>query len=158
MQEILKDFGNHIRIDESNNKKYINLSTMERLNLKEYNITLDVLSKDGKENVRKNIKDEYERTIEYLKKNYNLNDSESYLAIDYINCSNIEYASFFKKLLSNYYKQIEIYKERDYRVVHFIKNNKDKFVDKNDYKNAIYIRDDKKPLEEEKIQNERLIN
>ena len=158
MQEILKDFGNHIRIDESNNKKYIFLSTMERLNLKEYNIILDVISKDGKENVRKNIKDEYERTIEYLKKNYNLNDSESYLAIDYINCSNIEYVSFFKKLLSNYYKQIEIYKERDYRVVNFIKNNKDKFVDKNDYKNAIYIRDDKKSLEEEKIQNERLIN
>ena len=157
MEEIVNDFKAHIKVDETNGKKFIYLSAMERLNMKEYRIILDVLTKDGKENVNKNIKDEYERTIEYLKKNSNLNDSETYLAMEYINCSKIEYVFFFNKLLWNYYKQLEIYKERDDRIVYFIKNNKDKFLDKNDYKNAVYIRDEKKPLEEENYREDQLI-
>ena len=157
MEEIVNDFKAHIKVDETNGKKFIYLSAMERLNMKEYRIILDVLTKDGKENVNKNIKDEYERTIEYLKKNLDLNDSETYLAMEYINCSKIEYVFFFNKLLWNYYKQLEIYKERDDRIVYFIKNNKDKFLDKNDYKNAVYIRDEKKPLEEENHREDQLI-
>ena len=77
--------------------------------------------------------------------------------MEYINCSKIEYVFFINKLLWNYYKQLEIYKERDDRIIYFIKNNKDKFLDKNDYKNAVYIRDEKKPLEEENHREDQLI-
>jgi len=123
-KEMLKDFADHIRIDEKDNEKYIYLSTMEKLNMKEYNINMEVLSKEGVEHVKQNVKDESERAINYLKTNLNLRDSEYYLAKDYIECSKIDYVYFFKKLLWNYYLQLEIYKERDYKIKYYILNNK----------------------------------
>jgi hypothetical protein len=137
-KEMLKDFADHIRIDEKDNEKYIYLSTMEKLNMKEYNINMEVLSKEGVEHVKQNVKDETERAINYLKTNLNLRDSEYYLAKDYIECSKIDYVYFFKKLLWNYYLQLEIYKERDYKIKYYILNNKKKFIEKNkDYGNAV---------------------
>ena len=137
-KEMLKDFADHIRIDEKDNEKYIYLSTMEKLNMKEYNINMEVLSKEGVEHVKQNVKDESERAINYLKTNLNLRDSEYYLAKDYIECSKIDYVYFFKKLLWNYYLQLEIYKERDYKIKYYILNNKKKFIEKNkDYGNAV---------------------
>ena len=49
-------------------------------------------------------------------KNFNLIDSEKYLANDYINCTKIDYVFLLRKLLLNYYKQLEIYKERNVKI------------------------------------------
>jgi len=137
-KEMLKDFEDHIRIDESDKEKYIYLSSVEKLNMKEYSINMDVLSKEGEEHVKQNVINESNKTINYLIKNSNISESESYLASDYINCSKIEYIYFFKKLLWNYYLQFEIYKERDTKIKNYIENNKNKFMNKKeDYKSAV---------------------
>ena len=138
IKEMLKDFEAHIKIDNSDNQKYIYLSTMERLSMKEYMTKMDMLSKEGQENVKKNIINETDRAINYIKTNENLKESESYLASDYIKCQKIEYSFFFKKLIWNYYMQLEIYKERDYKIKQYIENNRNKFINKTeDYKNAV---------------------
>jgi len=137
-KEMLKDFEDHIRIDESDKEKYIYLSSVEKLNMKEYSINMDVLSKEGEEHVKQNVIKESEKTINYLITNSNISEAESYLASDYINCSKIEYIYFFKKLLWNYYLQLEIYKERDTKIKNYIENNKNKFMNKKeDYKSAV---------------------
>jgi len=137
-KEMLKDFEDHIRIDESDKEKYIHLSTVEKLNMKEYSINMDVLSKEGEEHVKQNVINESNKAINYLITNSKISESESYLASDYINCSKIEYIYFFKKLLWNYYLQLEIYKERDTKIKNYIENNKKKFMNKKeDYKSAV---------------------
>ena len=137
-KEMLKDFEDHIRIDESDKEKYIHLSTVEKLNMKEYSINMDVLSKEGEEHVKQNVIKESDKAINYLITNSKISESESYLASDYINCSKIEYIYFFKKLLWNYYLQLEIYKERDTKIKTYIENNKKKFMNKKeDYKSAV---------------------
>ena len=138
IKKMLKDFEDHIRIDNSDNQKYIYLSALEKLSMKEYSLNMDVLSKEGQENVKKHIKEESDRAMDYLKTNSYINESESYLTSDYINCPKIEYVFFYKKLIWNYYMQLEIYKERDYRIKYYIENNKKKFINKTeDYKNAV---------------------
>ena len=137
-KEMLKDFKDHIRIDESDKEKYIYLSSVEKLNMKEYSINMDALSKEGEEHVKQNVINESNKAINYLITNSKISESESYLASDYINCSKIEYIYFFKKLLWNYYLQLEIYKERDTKIKNYIENNKNKFMNKKeDYKSAV---------------------
>ena len=138
-KDILKDFKEHIRIDSEDNQKYIFLSSVEKLNMKEYTLNLDVLSREGYVNVKNNVNNEIERAKDYITKNCNLNESETYLASDYINCSKIEYVYFFKELVWNYYKQMEIYNERNYKVEYYLKNNKNRFIEQKDKENTIKI-------------------
>ena len=112
------------RIKKDNEKLYI--SATESLRIQDYNCSLEVLSEEGEKNVEQNVKNDYIEAQKYLTKKLKLNENESKLAKDYLNSTRIEYVYVFKKLLWNFYKQIEIYKERDSRVEYYLKNKKKK--------------------------------
>ena len=69
---------------------------------------------------------------QYLIRRFNLSNDEKHLAKEYIECNQIDYVFLFKKLVWNYYKQLEIYKERDERIEYYFKDNIDK-KNKNKY-------------------------
>ena len=129
IEEIEKDFENHIRTDNSDGQKYIHLTATEKINTVKLDINLNIFSETRIDNIKNNVNEECDKVIAYLIKKFNINESETYLAKDYIGCSKIEYVFFLKNLLYNYYKQIEIYKERDTKVEEFLKNPKNKYVE-----------------------------
>ena len=131
IKEIEKDFENHIRIDNSDGQKYIYLTATEKINTNEIDINLNNLTENRKDNIKNNVNEECDKAVAHLIKKFNINESETYLAKDYIGCSKIEYVFFLKNLLYNYYKQIEIYKERNIKVEEYLKNPKNKYVEKN---------------------------
>ena len=160
LTSLLKDFEEHIMIDESDGQKYIHLSTVEKSRMEEYQINLDVLSREGIKNVTNNVKSDLDKVKEYLKKNLNLSDSEDYLASDYINCSKIEYVYFLKELLWNYYKQVEIYEERNYKIEYYLKNCKNRFIEKKDGEKVIQTGKNKfvDKLTEKNLLDENILN
>ena len=129
IKKILEDFNEHIKIDPKDNQKYIYLSATEKLNQKEYFIDFNVLTQTGEENVNEKVNSECEKAKEYIIKNCNLIDSEKYLANDYINCTKIDYVFLLRKLLLNYYKQLEIYKERNVKIEKYLIKKKNKYVE-----------------------------
>lgn len=136
LKEIKKDFLSHIKTNEKN-EKYIYLSVVEKLNMKEFDINMDVLSREGQINVVCNVKNECKMIEEYLIKDSNLQNSEAYLASDYIKTTKINYIYFLKEFLYNYYLQLEIYYERNYRIEFYLNKGNNIFIDQNDRKNNI---------------------
>ena len=68
-------------------------------------------------------------------------DSEKYLANDYINCTKIDYVFLLRKLLLNYYKQLEIYKERNVKIEKYLIKKKNKYVEEK----GCYIKTENEP-------------
>ena len=112
------------RIKKDNEKLYI--SATESIRIQDYKCNLEVLSEEGEKNVEQKVKNDYIEAQNYLTKKFNLSENESKLAKEYLESVKIEYPYVFKKLLWNYYKQIEIYKERDSRIEYYFSNKKDK--------------------------------
>ena len=103
---------------------------------------MDALSEIGEKNVQNNIKEEKEKAINYLMKETKFKDIDRTLVEEFFKTLKIDYVLLFKKVLLNYYKQLEIYKERNEKVVYFIKN-KQKFVNAKDcYNNKEENKDD----------------
>ena len=127
---ILEDFKNRITFDAEKGQKKINIYIYEEINFNDYMCNMDVLTEDGGKNVVKNYEKEKENACNYLIKNCGINQSDSYLANKYMNNIKIPYVLFFKKVVLNFYKQLEIYKERDEKVIYLLSNKK-KFVDRN---------------------------
>ena len=119
MKLILDDFAERINQDREN----LYLSVIEQLNIHDYKCDMEVLSSEGECNVIKYVKEDYEKAISCLIKNFNLNEEESKLAHDYFYNVKIPLVLLFKKLVYNYYKQLEIYKERNEKVEYYLKNN-----------------------------------
>lgn len=122
LELISNDFIDRIKKD----KEKLYISATESLRIQDYKCSLEVLSEEGEKNVEQKVNNDYIEAQNYLTKKFNLSENESKLAKDYLYSVKIEYAYVFKKLLWNYYKQIEIYKERDSRVEYYFKNKKDK--------------------------------
>jgi hypothetical protein len=108
------------RIKKDNKNLYI--SATESLRTQDYKCNLEALSEEGEKNVEKKVNNDYIEARNYLTKKFNLNNDESKLAQKYLESVQIEYVYLFKKFLWNYYKQIEIYKERDSRVEYYFTN------------------------------------
>ena len=119
---IYKDFVNRIKYDEEKEKKIIYINIMEALKLDDYNCNMDALTEDGGKNVYKEYEKEKENLANYLIKKSGLNASDNYLIYKYINNKKIPYVYFFKKVVLNYYKQLEIYKERDEKIINLLTN------------------------------------
>jgi hypothetical protein len=136
------------RIKKDNEKLYI--SATESLRIQDYNCNLEVLSEEGEKNVEQNVKNDYIIAQKYLTKKLKLNENESKLAKDYLNSSRIEYVYVFKKLLWNFYKQIEIYKERDSRVEYYLKNKIGKDEHIYDSANSTFEKNDENDKYKEK--------
>ena len=98
------------------------LTVVESLRTVTYKCDLDALSEEGEKNVENKVKNDNDEAINYLIRECNLNKDQSKLAEKYLECEQIEYVYLFKKFLWNYYKQIEIYKERDSRVEYYFTN------------------------------------
>ena len=126
LNELLKDYVSRIKFDEEKKQKYIYLSPIEKVNSKVYEINMDVLSREGQENVENNVKIESERVIEYIITSLNIKEEERYLPIEYVNLVQINYVYFLNELMWNFYLQIEIYEERNFKIEDFIKNGKNK--------------------------------
>ncbi len=112
------DFHERIK----NGKLFLN--TSEKLKYYEYKCNLDALTKNGEKNVIKNVENECKKIEKYLIKNNNLSSSEYYLTHEYIKCHKIGYVDLLKRFLWNYYKQLEIYKERDDQVKYYLVHDK----------------------------------
>jgi hypothetical protein len=136
------------RIKKDNEKLYI--SATESLRIQDYNCSLEVLSEEGEKNVEQNVKNDYIEAQKYLTKKLKLNENESKLAKDYLNSTRIEYVYVFKKLLWNFYKQIEIYKERDSRVEYYFKNKIGKDEHIYDSANSTFEKNDENDKYKEK--------
>ena len=136
------------RIKKDNEKLYI--SATESLRIQDYNCSLEVLSEEGEKNVEQNVKNDYIEAQKYLTKKLKLNENESKLAKDYLNSTRIEYVYVFKKLLWNFYKQIEIYKERDSRVEYYLKNKIGKDEHIYDSANSTFEKNDENDKYKEK--------
>ena len=63
---------------------------------------------------------------------FKIPESETYLVNDYINCTKIDYSFLINKFFWNYYRQLEIYEERNLRIEAYIKNKKKKYVQGNE--------------------------
>ena len=122
IEQLSIDFNKRINDDRT---LYIN--NLEKVQTQDYKCNLDELSEEGEEKVNKNVEKEYEKTVEFLLKNNNFNNSEKKLAEEYIYSLKIPYALVFKKLVWNFYKQIEIYEERDSRVKYYLTHYNDKY-------------------------------
>ena len=118
LELIAEDFKN--RIAKNNEKLFISAS--ESLRIQDYKCNLEALSEEGEKNVEQKVENDYLEAQNYLTKKFNLGENESKLAKEYLYSVKIEYVYVFKKLLWNYYKQIEIYKERDSRIEYYFKN------------------------------------
>jgi len=112
-------------------KKKINIYIYEEINFNDYMCNMDVLTEDGGKNVVKNYEKEKENACNYLIKNCGINQSDSYLANKYMNNIKIPYVLFFKKVVLNFYKQLEIYKERDEKVIYLLSNKKNLLIEIN---------------------------
>lgn len=108
LNNLLSDFAWSIKADKG--EKYLSLTDSEKSDSFECNTNLDDLSQEEKE-VKANIEKECEEIKNYLIKKSGLNESESNLAKDYINCSKIECVILLKKLLEKYYKYIRVNKD-----------------------------------------------
>ena len=117
---LCKDFSE--RLNKDHEKLF--LSAVEKLNMKDYKYDMKALSEEGEQNVEKNVEEDHKRAKAYLIKTFNLNFNESKLAEEYITCVKIPYVFLFKKLLYNYYIQLEIYKERNFKVKYYLEHNK----------------------------------
>ena len=142
MEALVKDFDSRIIYDENTNERKIFLNAFEKIKSPEYKLNMDALSEIGEKNVQNNIKEEKEKAINYLMKETKFKDIDRTLVEEFFKTLKIDYVLLFKKVLLNYYKQLEIYKERNEKVVYFIKN-KQKFVNANDcYNNKEENKDD----------------
>ena len=130
-----KDFLSRIIYDDKTNKIKLYLNSSEKIKSQDYNLNMDALSEEGEKNVEQNIKEEKEMIINDLIEKAKLNENERSLAEEYIKTLKIDYVLLLKKVLLNYYKQMEIYKERNEKVEYFIKN-KQKFVNVNECYNG----------------------
>ena len=109
------DFNKRIQEDGT-----LYLTALEKLNSQDYKCKLEVLSEDGEKNVIEHVQEEYNKAKEYLIKNNNVGIIENKLADQYLDSLKIPYVFLFKKFIWNYYKQLEIYKERDEKVVYYL--------------------------------------
>jgi hypothetical protein len=142
MEALVKDFDSRIIYDENTNERKIFLNAFEKIKSPEYKLNMDALSEIGEKNVQNNIKEEKEKAINYLMKETKFKDIDRTLVEEFFKTLKIDYVLLFKKVLLNYYKQLEIYKERNEKVVYFIKN-KQKFVNAKDcYNNKEENKDD----------------
>ena len=142
MEALVKDFDSRIAYDENTNERKIFLNAYEKIKSPEYKLNMDALSEIGEKNVHNNIKEEKEKAINYLMKETKFKDIDRTLVEEFFKTLKIDYVLLFKKVLLNYYKQLEIYKERNEKVVYFIKN-KQKFVNAKDcYNNKEENKDD----------------
>ena len=142
MEALVKDFDSRIIYDENTNERKIFLNAFEKIKSPEYKLNMDALSEIGEKNVQNNIKEEKEKAINYLMKETKFKDIDRTLVEEFFKTLKIDYVLLFKKVLLNYYKQLEIYKERNEKVVYFLKN-KQKFVNAKDcYNNNEENKDD----------------
>ena len=121
VEELSNDFSQRIKDGT------LYLSAVEKLNAQNYKCNLEVLSEEGEEKVTNLVEKEYERTKDYLRKKNNLGIDEFKLVDEYVECIKIPYVFLFKKFLWNYYKQLEIYNERDEKVIYFLKHYGQKY-------------------------------
>ena len=129
IKAIEKDFEAHIKLNKEN-QKYIYLSEYEKYKSQEINI--DSSPKKDEENIKKHVNEEYQKLFEHLIKVFKIPESETYLVNDYINCTKIDYSFLINKFFWNYYRQLEIYEERNLRIEAYIKNKKKKYVQGNE--------------------------
>ena len=167
MELITNDFCERFKKD----KDELYLTAVEKIRSQDYKCDLEALTEDGEDNVKKNVEKDYQEIEKYLLKKSNFNttnvnddnkniDNENQenkinnnngksLAQKYLECVKIDYILLLKKLMWNYYKQLEIYKERDSRVEYYLKNNigkyKNEFEENNINEKAIDIKQEKNP-------------
>ena len=167
MELITNDFCERFKKD----KDELYLTAVEKIRSQDYKCNLEALTEDGEDNVKKNVEKDYQEIEKYLLKKSNFNttnvnddnkniDNENQenkinnnngksLAQKYLECVKIDYILLLKKLIWNYYKQLEIYKERDSRVEYYLKNNigkyKNEFEENNINEKAIDIKQEKNP-------------
>ena len=165
MELMRNDFCERIKKDNDN----LYLTAVEKIRSQDYKCDLDALTEDGETNVKTNVEKDYQEIENYFLKisnlntkivnnsndknnddNNNDNNNDKNLAKKYLECVKIDYVFLLKKLLWNYYKQLEIYKERDSRVEYYLKNNIGKY--KNEFDEDHYqekaIDTKKQPLPE----------
>ena len=130
IKAIEKDFEAHIKINQDN-QKYIHLSEYEKFKSQENGINTDISLKKDEEKIKNLVNGEYQKLFEHLIKIFNIPQSEAYLVNDYINCTKIDYAFLINKFFWNYYRQLEIYEERDNRIETYLKSKKKKYIEDN---------------------------
>ena len=130
IKSIEKDFEAHIKIN-NDNQKYIHLSEYEKYKSQEDTINMDMSSKKDVENIKKHVEEEYQKLFEHLIKIFNIPESETYLVNDYINCTKIDYIFLINKFFWNYYRQLEIYEERNLSIESYLNKKKKKYVQEN---------------------------
>ena len=119
------DFNKRIQNDGS-----LYLTAIEKLNAQDYKCKMEALSEEGEKNVTTLVEKEFEKTKEYLIKNNTVGIIDNELAEQYLECLKIPYVFLFKRFIWNYYKQLEIYKERDEKVVYYLKHYSQRYGDK----------------------------
>ena len=124
--ELIELLSNDFYERIKNNRKLLFLNVTEKNKSKIYKCNLDVLSEKGENNVIKNVENECEKVERYLINKYKLSIDENHLVREYIESNQIEFVFLLKKILWNYYKQLEIYKERDEMVRYYLFNDKNK--------------------------------
>ena len=154
VNQLSNDFSGRIK----NNTNSLFLNASEKLKSIKYICNLDALTEKGEKKVTKSVEDECTKAEQYLIGRFNLSNDKYHLAKEYIECNQIDYVFLFKKLVWNYYKQLEIYKERDERIEFYFKEknkndnteeNKDNIDKKNKNKYSA-IRYDEAKNENEK--------
>ena len=152
---LLKDFKERVEKGKQTEKNKLYLSISEKIKFQDYDLNMDALSEIGEANIRKNIKEETANIVSFLKESACIDKSDQYLADEYIKLK-IDNVILLKKILLNYYKQIEIYKERNEKVEYFIKN-KYKFVEGKKCYEKINNDDNKNPYQLSEFNNDKII-
>ena len=116
LELLSKDFSQRLEKDPKN----LYLNVIEKTHIQDYTCNMDALTEDGEKNVEKYVEEDYKKAEEYLTKKFNLDEDGKKIAKDYIKCVKIHYVLLFKKILFNYYKQLEIYKERNVKVEYYL--------------------------------------
>ena len=124
--ELIELLSNDFYERIKNDRKLLFLNVTEKNKSKIYKCNLDVLSEKGENNVIKNVENECEKVERYLINKYKLSIDENHFVREYIESNQIEFVFLLKKILWNYYKQLEIYKERDEMVRYYLFNDKNK--------------------------------
>jgi len=137
LPELSKDFQQHIKIDESTQKKVIDLSYTEIKNEKNYQMDLSEFDSDDQKKIVGLVKNELKNVATYLEEeniiSYNdlgHKDEMCKLIEDYIQDCRIPYVLLVSKIIWFYYTELGYYEERNKIVIHFLKcTNKNESVD-----------------------------
>ena len=129
VQNLVKSFATHIKIDE-NKTKVISLTETEIKNKTEYKCDLSDLSSKKSDTIKNVVEEELNILKDYIKQKVGPYENENDKIMtekvinEYINYDGIEDVLLIKRMIWFYYRELGLYEEKNERIVNILTHKK----------------------------------